>query len=64
MGCLALLKDRVEEKVGICVRYLLVMLRMAVGQTTWRKGQSKDRGTEGLRPEVVCISKKKRTRNE
>lgn len=29
----ALLRDRVEEKVVICVRYLLLMLRMAEEQT-------------------------------
>lgn len=34
----ALLRDRVEEKVVVCVSYLLLMLRMAVGQTMGRKG--------------------------
>lgn len=34
----ALLRDRVGEKVVVCVRYLLLMFRMAVGQTMWRKG--------------------------
>lgn len=55
----ALLRDKLGEKV-VCVRYLLLMFRMAVGQCGERDSQ-KIRGREGLRPEGFCINKKKRT---